>query len=172
MVDPNGDATTARPIDEFGRLLDRLGTVILRALIARGSASDVYRGPGRAEFDRDPRPAPRVPPATRATFPFNFGTIRPSFRSRQGHTRYTRIGLSTSTYFLRKNHWTIQYDNVRDESSDTRAMSCLLVTSAGLGLSLYRLLPAQRQGGDDTAVVRAKLGNHPTPHRAVLGQPV
>jgi hypothetical protein len=49
MVDPNSDATTARPIDEFGRLLDRLGTVVLRAPIARGAASDVYRGPGRAE---------------------------------------------------------------------------------------------------------------------------
>ncbi len=24
-------------------------------------------------------------------------------------------------------------------------------------------MPAQRQGGDDAAVVRAKLGNHPTP---------
>src|SRR5215213_7219074 len=55
-----------------------------------------------------PRPAPRVPPATRATFPFNFGTIGPSFRSRQRHTRYIRIGLSTATYFRRKKHWTIR----------------------------------------------------------------
>src|ERR687893_167137 len=56
MVDSNGAATTARPIDEFGRLLDRLGTVVLRAPIACGAASDVYRGPGRAELDRDPPP--------------------------------------------------------------------------------------------------------------------
>src|SRR5215208_5430252 len=70
MVDPNGDATTARPIDEFGRLLDRLGTVILRALIARGSASDVYCGPRRAELDGDPPPGPTRTSSHQGHLPF------------------------------------------------------------------------------------------------------
>jgi hypothetical protein len=92
MVDPDGDALPACPIDEIGRIFDRLGTIVLRAPFARGAASDVYCGPGRAEFDRYPAPGPARPPATRATLPSNGGVIRTSFRSPQKPRKYNYSG--------------------------------------------------------------------------------
>ena len=71
MVDPDGDALPARLVDEFGRLLDRLGAIVLGALGARRPPRYVDRSPGRAELDRYPAPCPARPPATRATFPSN-----------------------------------------------------------------------------------------------------
>src|SRR5215217_1916233 len=74
-IDPNGDAAPASPIDEFGRLLDRLGAVVLRALPSRGAPRYVDRRPGGSQLDGYPAPGPSRPPATRATLPSNRGVM-------------------------------------------------------------------------------------------------
>lgn len=69
MVDANRDADAAGGLDQFRRLLDRLGPGALGRAVAGGAPGDIDRGARRPSSTAMPRPAPRVPPATRATFP-------------------------------------------------------------------------------------------------------
>ncbi|RDL08149.1 hypothetical protein DER30_1483 [Streptomyces sp. HB202] len=58
MVDLDGDAPSARRVDQGSGLLDRLGPVHLGALGAAGTAGHVHGRPGGAELDGDASPAP------------------------------------------------------------------------------------------------------------------
>ena len=53
VVDPDGDPAPARRVDERGGLLDRLGTVVLRARRGGAAAGAVDGGAGLAERDGD-----------------------------------------------------------------------------------------------------------------------
>src|SRR5690606_9978858 len=53
MVDAHRDAPAAGRIDELGRLLDRLGTRVFRAVLAGCPAGHIDRGAGGAELMRD-----------------------------------------------------------------------------------------------------------------------
>ena len=72
MVHGDRDPGSAGAGHELGGFLDRLGSVVLRPPFPRAAAGAVHRRSRLAERDRVPRPAPRVAPATSATFPSRF----------------------------------------------------------------------------------------------------
>jgi hypothetical protein len=70
MIDPNGYAVAAGCRNELGRFLDGFGPGIFGLLLACRPSGHVDRRAGSPSSTAMPRPAPRVAPATRATFSF------------------------------------------------------------------------------------------------------
>src|SRR5215207_5443142 len=71
VIDTDGDAVPADLINELGRLLDRLGTVVLRAPPSRSAPCYVDCRPGgAAELDGYPAPGPARPPGYQGNLTF------------------------------------------------------------------------------------------------------
>src|SRR5215207_4103915 len=69
VIDTDGDVVPADLINEFGRLLDRLGAVVLRAPPSRSAPRYVDRRPGGPQLDGYPAPGPARSPGYQGHLP-------------------------------------------------------------------------------------------------------